>query len=110
MEKNDEKDNNLEVAKQLIDSVRQHFEKENLELKKYRNEYFRSNDFTVSKFYAYNGPGFYLDRQALVFNIFIAPAGDSVDYFKQEVVKLIPALAEKKHLTWLTCSVKCCFT
>jgi cyanophycin synthetase len=94
MENNTEKDDNLEVAKQLISAVRQQFEEENKELKKYRNEYFKANDFTLSKFFAYNGPNFYLDRQSLVFNIFIAPAGELVEYFKQEVCKVIPRLAE----------------
>lgn len=86
----------LEVAKQLISVVKQQFEEENQELKKYRNEYYRANDFSVSKFYAYNGPNFYLDRKALVFNIFIAPNGDSMDYIKQEIGKLIPSITQKE--------------
>lgn len=94
MEKNEEKDDNLEVAKQLINAVRQQFEEENKELIKYRNEYYKTNDFTLSRFYPYNGPNFYLDRRALVFNIYIAPAGDSVEYFRQEVVKLLPKIAQ----------------
>ncbi|NTW33217.1 MAG: hypothetical protein HGB12_11450 [Bacteroidetes bacterium] len=107
MENNIENDNNLEVAKQLINSVRQQFEKENQELIKYRNEYYRVNDFTVRKFFPYNGPNYYLDRQALVFNIYIAPDGAPVDYFKQEVVKLIPAIAnvETPFMIDLFCEV-----
>src|SRR5271157_503000 len=107
MENNNEQDDNLEVAKQLINAVRQQFEEENKELKKYRNEFYRANDFTLSKFYPYNGPNFYLDRQALVFNIFIAPAGESVDYFKQEVSKLIPQIAQKEtpYMIDLFCEV-----
>ncbi|MGD0710948.1 MAG: acetate--CoA ligase family protein [Bacteroidales bacterium] len=107
MENNIEQDDNLEVAKQLINAVRQQFEEENKELKKYRNEFYRANDFTLSKFYPYNGPNLYLDRQALVFNIFIAPAGESVDYFKQEVSKLIPKIAQKEtpYMIDLFCEV-----
>lgn len=107
MENNTEKDDNLEVAKQLISAVRQQFEEENKELKKYRNEYFRTNDFALSKFFAYNGPNYYLDRQSLVFNIFIAPAGESVAYFKQEVCKVIPRLekVETPYMIDLYCEV-----
>jgi cyanophycin synthetase len=86
----------LEVAKQLINVVKQQFAEENLELKKYRDEYYRANDFAVSKLFAYTGPNFYLDKQALVFNIFIAPNGDSVDYVRQEVTKLLPSIAQKE--------------
>jgi cyanophycin synthetase len=86
----------LEVAKQLINVVKQQFETENQELKKYRNEYYRANDFSVSKFFAYSGPNYYLDRKSLVFNIFIAPNGDSADYFRQEIIKLIPSIAQKE--------------
>jgi cyanophycin synthetase len=107
MENNIENEDNLEVAKQLINAVRQQFEEENKELKKYRNEFYRANDFSLSKFYAYPGPSYYLDRQALVFNIFIAPAGESVDYFKQEVAKLIPHIAQKEtpYMIDLYCEV-----
>ena len=94
MENNEEKADNLEVAKQLINAVRQQFEEENKELIKYRNEYFKTNDFTLSRFYSYSGPSFYLDRRSLVFNIYIAPAGELVEYFKQEVVKQLPKIAE----------------
>jgi len=107
MENNIENEDNLEVAKQLINAVRQQFEEENKELKKYRNEFYKANDFALSKFYPYNGPNFYLDRQALVFNIFIAPAGESVEYFKQEVTKVIPRLAtvETPYMIDLYCEV-----
>ncbi len=107
MENNIENEDNLEVAKQLINAVRQQFEEENKELKKYRNEFYKANDFSLTKFYAYNGPNFYLDRQSLVFNIFIAPAGESVEYFKQEVTKVIPKLAtvETPYMIDLYCEV-----
>ncbi|MFH0865641.1 MAG: acetate--CoA ligase family protein [Bacteroidota bacterium] len=86
----------LEVAKKLINVVKQQFEEENQQLKKYRNEYYRANDFSVSKFFTYNGPNYYLDRKALVFNIFIAPNGDSVEFFKQEIIKQIPSFTQKE--------------
>jgi cyanophycin synthetase len=107
MENNEKKDENLEVAKQLINAVRKQFEEENKELKKYRNEYFKANDFALSKFFAYTGPNYYLDRQALVFNIYIAPAGDSVGYFKQEIYKHIPKIAdvETPYMIDLYCEV-----
>jgi cyanophycin synthetase len=83
-------DNSLEAAKQLISAVKQQFEEENEKLRKYRDEFYKRNDFSVRKFFAYNGPNFYLDRQALVFNIFIAPAGETVEFFKVEIIKQIP--------------------
>ena len=86
----------LEVAKKLINAVKQQFEEENKELRKFRNQYYRTNDFSVRKFFAYNGPNFYLDKKALVFNIYIAPNGDSVEFFKKEIIKQFPSIAEKE--------------
>lgn len=82
-------DESLEAAKQLISAVKQQFEEENEKLRKYRDEFFRKNDFSVTKFYAYTGPNYYLDRKGLVFNIFIAPEGETVDFFKTEIIKQI---------------------
>lgn len=86
----------LEVTKKLINEAKQQFHEESMELKKYRDEFYRANDFAVSKFFAYTGPNYYLDCQALVFNIFIAPEGDSVEFFRGEVIKEIPSIEVKK--------------
>lgn len=94
MENNINNDESLEAAKQLISAVKQQFEEENEKLRKYRDKFYKGNDFSVSKFYAYTGPNYYLDRQALVFNIFIAPEGETVEFFKTEIIKQIPAIEQ----------------
>jgi len=89
---NMDKDRSLDAAKQLIDAVKKQFEIENEKIYKYRSEIFKEKDFKPRKFYAYNGPSFYLDRQALVFNLFIAPEGDTVEFYKEKIVKIFPQL------------------
>lgn len=51
-------------------------------------------DFQVSKFYSYTGPNYYIDRQAMVFNLFIKPNGPKVEYYKEAVVAKFPEIAE----------------
>ncbi|MFO8066228.1 MAG: acetate--CoA ligase family protein [Bacteroidales bacterium] len=85
-------DNKLEKSRKLIEELRERFEQENQRIFEYKKEVYRSKDFSVSTFYTYNGPNYYLDRQAVVFNIFIAPIGDSVDFYKEEAVKIFPQL------------------
>ncbi len=51
-------------------------------------------DFTLSKFYSYSGPNYYLDRQALVFNVFIDPEGPMVSHYRDEIVSRFPLLEE----------------
>ena len=53
------------------------------------------NDFKVSKFYAYNGPNYYLDRQALVFNLYLDPKGYRVDLYEKKVIEKFPQLEGK---------------
>jgi len=54
------------------------------------------NDFDVSKFYVYNGPNYYLNTKALVFNIFLDPDGPEVDYYWETVkVKFLKGLKKK---------------
>ncbi len=89
-----ENENSMDAAKQLIEAVRKQFEIENEKIYKYRTEIFKEKDFKPRKFYAYNGPSFYLDRQALVFNLFIAPEGDTVEFYKEQIVKYFPKLNE----------------
>jgi len=91
---NTEKDNSLDAAKQLIEAVKKQFEIENEKIYKYRTEIFKEKDFKPRKFYAYNGPNYYLDRQSLVFNLFIAPEGDTVEFYKEKIVKFFPKLNE----------------
>ncbi len=51
-------------------------------------------NFTVSKFYSYSGPSYYLDRPAMVFNIFIDPTSQNSEFFKEKVLQKFPELAE----------------
>jgi cyanophycin synthetase len=49
-------------------------------------------DFSVSKFVAYKGPNYYLDRAALVCNVFIAPGGKSAGYYVDALEHAFPDL------------------
>lgn len=49
-------------------------------------------NFHVSKFYTYSGPSYYLNRAAIVFNIYIDPNGADLDLFKDRVIGEFPAL------------------
>ncbi len=51
-------------------------------------------DFEVKKFYTYRGPNYYLDRQALVFNLSLDREGRRADYYRECVVEKFPRLAE----------------
>ncbi|MBN2681626.1 MAG: hypothetical protein JXR58_03905 [Bacteroidales bacterium] len=51
-------------------------------------------DFFVHKFYSYTGPNYYIDRQAMVFNLFLDPEGPSVDFYKDRVLEKFPDLEE----------------
>lgn len=57
------------------------------------------NDFDVRKFYVYNGPNFYLNKKALVFNIFLEPEGPEVGYYKNTVFTEFPILEERNPTT-----------
>ena len=57
------------------------------------------NDFDVRKFYIYNGPNYYLNRKALVFNIFLEPDGPEVGYYKDYVYKELSVLANRNPST-----------
>jgi len=57
------------------------------------------NDFDVRKFYVYNGPNFYLNKKALVFNIFLEPDGPEVNFYKEAVYKEFPALSGRNPST-----------
>ena len=53
------------------------------------------SDFEVSKFYAYRGPSFYLDRPALVFNLSILPDGPGTESVKEAVLEKFPIIGEE---------------
>lgn len=91
---NEETDKNLEAARQLIEKIKEQLGYENEKIEEFKLKMYRENDFKVSKFQAYTGPNFYLDRAALVFNIFISPVGDSVEFFKKHVSKVFPKASE----------------
>ncbi|MBN2729270.1 MAG: acetate--CoA ligase family protein [Bacteroidales bacterium] len=88
--------NSMEVARKLIEAVKKQFEEENAKILEFKKEMYRENDFKLSRFAFYDGPNYYLDRKAMVFNIFIAPIGDTVEYYKQKIAESIPAIAESE--------------
>ncbi len=90
----EEKNNKSEIAKELIDAVKTQFKIESKKIQEIKSEVYRERDFQAAKFYAYNGPNFYLDNHALVFNIYIAPKGNLVDFYKKEVIKYFPILED----------------
>lgn len=51
-------------------------------------------DFAVSKFYYYSGANYYIDKEALVFNLSIDPDGAAVDFYKDRVLEKFPQLTE----------------
>lgn len=52
-------------------------------------------DFHVHKFYYYNGPSLYLNTQAVVFNLVLAPEGPKVDFYEEAILKEFPQLEGK---------------
>ncbi len=52
-------------------------------------------DFTVHSFQNFIGPNFYLDRQALVINLLLAPAGPEVDFYRDAVLEKFPTLEQR---------------
>ncbi len=57
------------------------------------------NDFDVSKFYIYKGSNLYLNKKAIVFNIYLDPDGPEVNYYKETVYKEFPELANRRPST-----------
>jgi cyanophycin synthetase len=51
-------------------------------------------DFETSRFCAYDGPNYYLNRQALVFNLYLDPEGRSADHYRSEVLDVFPQLED----------------
>ncbi|MBC8486077.1 MAG: acetate--CoA ligase family protein [Bacteroidetes bacterium] len=83
-----------ENTKRMIDAVKKQFE---INKEKIKDSDFEDRiDFEVGKFYTYNGPNYYLNTKALVFNIYISPSGDSAEFYKKEIIKYIPELEEKE--------------
>lgn len=56
-------------------------------------------DFDVRKFYVYNGPNAYLNKKALVFNIFLEPDGPEVSFYKENVFREFPKIEERNPTT-----------
>ncbi|MBI5219703.1 MAG: acetate--CoA ligase family protein [Bacteroidia bacterium] len=52
------------------------------------------SDFYVHKFYSYTGPNLYLDRKAMVFNLYIDPEGQKVEYYDERVTAKFPSLKD----------------
>ncbi|GAB4283274.1 MAG: hypothetical protein Kow0068_08100 [Marinilabiliales bacterium] len=51
-------------------------------------------DFIAYKFYSYTGPNYYIDRQAMVFNLYLDPDGPGVDFYKDKVLEKFPDIEE----------------
>ncbi len=49
-------------------------------------------DFEVHKIQFYSGPNYYLNKKAMVFNIFIKEDGPFVEFYKDEILKKYPDL------------------
>jgi cyanophycin synthetase len=49
-------------------------------------------DFSVSKFAFFSGPNYYLDRKAMVFNLFLDPEEPGIDRYRETVARELPAL------------------
>jgi cyanophycin synthetase len=94
MTNNQETDKNLEAARQLIEKIKEQLGYENKKIEEFKLKMYQENDFKVSKFQSYTGPSSYLDRAALVFNVFISPVGDSVEFFKEHIAKVFPKATE----------------
>lgn len=50
------------------------------------------DNFTVYKFYAYSGPNYYINRQAMVFNLYIKPDCPDVYFFREQIIAKYPEL------------------
>lgn len=50
-------------------------------------------DFLVHKFYTYSGPNYYIDRQAMVFNLYLNEDGPGASFYKEKVTAKFPELA-----------------
>lgn len=51
-------------------------------------------DFKVSKFKYYTGPNYYLNNAGMVFNLYVDPEGNKVDFYEERVLEKLPQLAE----------------
>ena len=51
-------------------------------------------DFVVYKFYSYTGPNYYIDRQAMVFNLYLDPDGPGSDFYRDKVLEKFPDIEE----------------
>jgi len=56
-------------------------------------------DFDIRKFRTYNGPNYYLNKRAFVFNIFLDPEGPEVDFYKKTIYIELPKLANRNPST-----------
>jgi len=54
----------------------------------------KQSDFLIRNIQTYSGPGFYLDKPAVVFNLALNPDGPEVDFYKEKVLEVFPSLEE----------------
>ncbi|MFH1861692.1 MAG: acetate--CoA ligase family protein [bacterium] len=53
-----------------------------------------SADFTISKLCTYRGSNYYLNKPALVFNLYVAPDGPKIEYYAEPVLAEFPQLKD----------------
>ncbi len=54
----------------------------------------RQSDFLIRKIKTYEGPSYYLNRPAVVFNLSLDPEGPSADFYKEKVLAQFPTLEQ----------------
>lgn len=56
-------------------------------------------DFDVKNFYFFYGPNQYINKKALVFNLYLQAEGPDVEFYKPFVYRAMPELEEHQHPT-----------
>ncbi len=54
----------------------------------------KTSDFLIRKIYTYSGPNLYLNKPSVVFNLSLDDDGPDAEFYKDEVLKHFPELAE----------------
>lgn len=100
-------ENELLKAKQHIEKIKQQISESENSFLSMKKQFYIEKDFFVSKFVAYPGPNYYMDRNALVFNIYIAPTGKTVDFYRNKIAAVFPEFANnnKKYVVDLFADV-----
>ncbi len=84
----------MESTRKLIDEIKSQFEEENKKIRQFKKQIYRDKDFEISNITVFSGPNYYLDRQAVVFNLFIAPLGNNANFYKTHIEKRIESIKD----------------